>query len=93
MSFQDRLKECPRGTKMRISAECGITHGAVSQWDVVPAERVLVVERITGIPRHEIRPDIYPPPTSELAETASADRNAVPGEGGSEPDQAGQVAA
>jgi DNA-binding transcriptional regulator YdaS (Cro superfamily) len=26
----------------------------------VPAERVLDVERITGISRHELRPDLYP---------------------------------
>lgn len=27
----------------------------------VPAERVIEVEKATGIPRQEIRPDIYPP--------------------------------
>lgn len=26
-----------------------------------PAERVLDIERLTGVPRHELRPDIYPP--------------------------------
>lgn len=26
----------------------------------VPAERVLAVEEATGVPRHRIRPDIYP---------------------------------
>jgi hypothetical protein len=26
---------------------------------------VLEVERITGIPRHELRPDLYPSPTQE----------------------------
>lgn len=80
MTFQDRLKACPRGTKMRISAACGITHGAVSQWETVPAERVLIVEQITGIPRHEIRPDIYPPPHHGDLRDEAAGRNAVPGE-------------
>lgn len=61
MTFQDRLNECPRGTKTLIAKACGITHGAISQWEVVPAERVLIVERVTGIPRTELRPDIYPP--------------------------------
>jgi DNA-binding transcriptional regulator YdaS (Cro superfamily) len=31
----------------------------------LPAERVLDIERVTGIPRHELRPDLYPPPVSD----------------------------
>lgn len=38
----------------------GITSQAVSQWTRVPIGRVLDIERITGIPRYELRPDIYP---------------------------------
>lgn len=34
---------------------------AVSQWTQVPAERVLEVERITGISRHDLRPDVFGP--------------------------------
>ena len=60
MEHQTPFKNSERGTKIRIARELGITHGAVSQWQKVPAERVLDVERITGIPRHELRPDIYP---------------------------------
>ena len=26
----------------------------------VPAERVLDIERVTGVSRHELRPDLYP---------------------------------
>ena len=26
----------------------------------VPAERVLEIEKVTGVSRHELRPDIYP---------------------------------
>lgn len=36
-----------------------ITKQAVSQWDEVPPLRVLQVEKITGLSRHAIRPDIY----------------------------------
>lgn len=54
----------PRGERSKIASLLGITPGAVSQWRRVPAERVLDVERITGISRHDLRPDIYgPPPT------------------------------
>lgn len=56
-----------RGLKVRIATELGITHSAVSQWRRVPADRVLEVERITGIPRHELRPDIYPADPADAA--------------------------
>jgi DNA-binding transcriptional regulator YdaS (Cro superfamily) len=49
-----------RGLQGEIAAALGITHGAVSQWRRVPAERVLEVERITGVSRHDLRPDLYP---------------------------------
>ncbi len=45
-----------------LARELGITAQALSQWDEVPVMRVLEVERVTGIPRHELRPDIYPEP-------------------------------
>jgi DNA-binding transcriptional regulator YdaS (Cro superfamily) len=49
----------------RLATELGVTHGAVSQWRRIPAERVLDVERITGVGREELRPDLYPPPREE----------------------------
>lgn len=36
-----------------------IKQPAVSQWDQVPALRVLAVETLTGISRYKLRPDIY----------------------------------
>ena len=45
----------------------GITGEAVIQWEQVPPMRVLEVERVTGVSRHLLRPDIYPP-SSEAAE-------------------------
>jgi pyruvate kinase len=47
-----------RGRKMRLAAACGVTHGAISQWDRVPDNRLSEVSRITGIPPHELRPDL-----------------------------------
>jgi len=38
----------------------GISAAAVAQWRDCPAERVLALEKATGISRHRIRPDIYP---------------------------------
>jgi len=37
----------------------GITSQAISQWEKVPASRVLDVERLTSVSRYELRPDIY----------------------------------
>lgn len=39
-------------------ALAGITPQAISQWRQVPAERVLEVERVTGIARETLRPDL-----------------------------------
>ena len=66
IDIQERLGR-ERGLKFKLATELGITHGAVSQWSRVPAERVLDVERVTGISRHELRPDIYGPAQSEVA--------------------------
>lgn len=38
----------------------GLQPQAVSQWTEVPPMRVLDVEKVTGIPRGVLRPDLYP---------------------------------
>lgn len=48
------------GSVSALARALGITHSAVSQWRKVPAERVIDVERATGIPREKLRPDLYP---------------------------------
>jgi DNA-binding transcriptional regulator YdaS (Cro superfamily) len=37
----------------------GITHQAIAQWKRVPAERLLEIERATGVARETLRPDLY----------------------------------
>jgi DNA-binding transcriptional regulator YdaS (Cro superfamily) len=49
-----------RGIAAIIARELQITPQSVSDWERVPAERVLAVEKATGIPRWELRPDLYP---------------------------------
>lgn len=51
-----------------MSTTLGLSRGAVSQWDIVPAERVLAVAAATGwqVTPHELRPDIYPNPCDGL---------------------------
>ena len=36
-----------------------LTRAAVSAWTKVPAERVLEVARIAGMPREQLRPDLF----------------------------------
>ena len=37
----------------------GISHQAIAQWDKIPAERLLEIERLTGVPRGVMRPDLF----------------------------------
>lgn len=56
----DLAKEKAGGPAALAKAMGGVmTPQAVSQWKKIPAERVLDVERITGISRHELRPDVF----------------------------------
>ena len=48
----------------------GITSQAVSQWKRVPADRVIEIERATGIPRERLRPDLYEAPRPTISEVA-----------------------
>lgn len=48
-----------RGRATALASALKITPGAVAQWREVPADRLIEVERITGIARHDLRPDLY----------------------------------
>lgn len=52
------------GGPTALSAAIGRVPSAVTQWRRVPAGLVLSVERVTGVPRHELRPDLYPLPAT-----------------------------
>jgi DNA-binding transcriptional regulator YdaS (Cro superfamily) len=45
-----------------LARKMGLDKSTMTRWDHgrVPAERVLDVERATGVSRHDLRPDIYP---------------------------------
>lgn len=47
------------GGVVALARELGIKHTALYSWKRVPAGRVLEVERISGISRHAMRPDIF----------------------------------
>ncbi|MCX5495403.1 YdaS family helix-turn-helix protein [Kaistia dalseonensis] len=53
----------PRGLRLiDVARAVSVNKATVTRWAQkhVPAERVLEVERITGISRHDLRPDLYP---------------------------------
>src|SRR5688572_15633085 len=42
-----------------LARQIGISQPSVSNWNRVPAERVLIVEAATGVDRKVLRPDLY----------------------------------
>jgi hypothetical protein len=52
------------GNQTKLALLLGIKPQHIQNWmnrdSRVPSTRVLEIERVTGIPRHELRPDIYP---------------------------------
>lgn len=58
------------GGIVKLSLALGLSRGAASQWRRIPAERVIDIERITGIPREILRPDLYPVQQSYIGNRA-----------------------
>lgn len=77
--------EKERGRAVRLASALGITPGAISQWDRVPIERVAEVEQLTGIPRKQLRPDIFathsPSPKKQVARHIEIENQNTLGEG------------
>lgn len=49
-----------KGSAAALAAAIKITKQALSQWSRVPAHHVIEIERVTGIKREILRPDLYP---------------------------------
>lgn len=69
------------GGVSKLAAALGVSSQAISQWDEVPANRVLATERATNgqVTRSQLRPDLYPldDEAGGQARTASADEAAA----------------
>ena len=67
-SLNDLLAE--KGLRpVDLARGCSVDKSTVSRWheNGVPPLRVLEVERVTGISRHDLRPDVYPLETEASA--------------------------
>src|ERR671917_2190074 len=61
------------GGVSELARKIGIAQPSVSNWSRVPAERVASVEAATGVPRADLRPDLYAAPqTTEIEEVNAA---------------------
>jgi TorA maturation chaperone TorD len=47
------------GGIVALARGLGLSQPSVSAWRRIPSDRVLAVEALTGIPREELRPDLY----------------------------------
>jgi TorA maturation chaperone TorD/DNA-binding transcriptional regulator YdaS (Cro superfamily) len=59
------------GGVARLARKIGVAQPSVSNWKRVPSGRVIAVEAATGVPRQQLRPDLY-------SEPAVPDNSAVP---------------
>ncbi|WP_303748390.1 transcriptional regulator [Stenotrophomonas pigmentata] len=62
------------GRQADLARQLGVSPQAVNQWvkgrRPVPVRLALVIERVTGVSRHELRPDVF----GEVAEETSSDQ-------------------
>lgn len=58
LALQEAIDKAGGGNA--LGEALGITAQAISQWSRCPAERVLGVEKASGVPRTALRPDLYP---------------------------------
>jgi len=47
------------GSQVKLARLLGITHQAVSKWTTVPVHHLIEIERLTGVHRALLRPDLY----------------------------------
>src|SRR5581483_6645616 len=62
------------GSVSELARRIGISQPSVSNWDRVPAERVLAVESATGVSRAVLRPDLFSAPLSDDVDEIDAAR-------------------
>lgn len=50
----------PTGSgKRNLALALGITEQSINYWNKVPRKRIIAIERLTGVSREELAPDLY----------------------------------
>lgn len=57
--FSKGGKRSEAGTIAALARHLGVSRGAICQWGEIPTKRVLEIERVTGVSRAELRPDLF----------------------------------
>ena len=64
------------GGQTKLAEALRTSQGRIWNWlnrdKRVPAEFVLKIERVTGVSRHELRPDLYPEDDNSIATSHAA---------------------
>lgn len=47
------------GSASKLAAHFGVSRAAVNQWKFVPLRYLREINRVTGIPKSRLRPDIF----------------------------------
>lgn len=55
-----------------LARKLGVTRQAVCKWRKIPDMHLRPVHKITGIPLHELRPDLYQPAPTDKTDVAEA---------------------
>jgi len=58
------------GGTSKLAADLGIHHSSPYSWRAVPTQHVRKVAKLTGIPLHQLRPDLYDAPRSRKVRAA-----------------------
>lgn len=58
LALQHAIKKA--GGYTALAKQLGVSRPAVARWSLCPPMRVLAVEAVTGVPRQQLRPDLYP---------------------------------
>lgn len=55
------------GSVKALAEAAGVRPQAISQWKAIPAERVARISEALGVPRHQLRPDLFEASAGEKA--------------------------
>lgn len=60
-ALMDGLKKAieAAGGAAQLAKALGINRQVIYRWPQVPSRRIVDIERLTGVPREELRPDLY----------------------------------